>query len=361
MIFLVELFINRGEYTMHPTKKTIRDSFNWKATYVTILFALVFIILVLPSLVVLPSTFNQEVQISDEEEFSSEFKDNWNDNALVVHVLRDKSDQVETIPLEEYVIGVVSAEMPADFELEALKAQALAARTYIIQYMMATGADQEDAITDTVQHQVYYSDQELQQNWGADYQWKKANITRAVAETSGEILTYQNKPITPAFFSTSNGYTENAEDYWENELPYLKSVASPWDEASPRYLDQKTISIPEVEALLDINWDHLAETIPITKTDSNRIKTIKLGGESFTGRQIREKLELRSSDFELEKKDNHLIFTTKGYGHGIGMSQYGANGMAQEGKDYKTILHYYYQGVEVDTVSEAIPALHVQK
>lgn len=347
---------------MHPTKKYNTNRNHWKMSSITVISVLLFTILVIPALVVLPNTFQQTDQPNPQEAFPSYEEDYLtNEDDLAVQVLRTELDRVESVPIEQYVVGVVAAEMPADFELEALKAQALAARTYVVQYLSVAETKGEEAtIKDTVQHQVYRNNEELQQLWGNEYHQKIKKVTQAVLETRGEILTYQNQPITPAFFSTSNGYTENSEDYWENELPYLKSVSSPWDQASPRFLDQKIIPIDQVEEALDINWNHANNSISTTRTESNRIKTIELAGKTFTGRQIREALELRSTDFTLKQKDNHLIFTTKGYGHGVGMSQYGANGMAQEGNDYREIVYHYYQGVEIDTIADATPKLLVQ-
>src|SRR5699024_8414720 len=162
----------------------------------------------------------------------------------------------------------------------------------------------------------------------------------------------------PAFFSTSNGFTENSEDYWENEVPYLRSVESPWDEDSAKFLDQKTVTIEETEQLLGINLPK-SSAIPIetTRTEGNRVAELSLGEHSISGRDVREKLELRSSDFTIKQKDNHLIFTTKGFGHGIGMSQYGADGMAKDGKSYQDIVKYYYKDVEISSVTEAAPTL----
>src|SRR5699024_802281 len=263
------------------------------------------------------------------------------------------TDQVESIPLEQYVVSVVASEMPAEFELEALKEQALAARTYIIQYLLATDSlDQEKPITDTVQHQVYRNEAELQEQWGANYHRNIEKITEAVLSTAGEIITYDQLPITPAFFSTSNGKTENAEDYWENALPYLVSVDSPWDTDSPKYLDQKSIPIDQVEQQLGVAFTEPISEAQITYTESHRVETIELAGKTFTGRAIRETFDVRSTDFEIEQKYDHLVFTTKGFGHGVGMSQYGANGMAEEGKTYQEILTHYYQGIEIATIDE---------
>src|SRR5699024_9173106 len=136
-----------------------------------------------------------------------------------------------------------------------------------------------------------------------------------VAETKGEIMTYEDEPIFPAFFSTSNGYTENSEDYWENKLPYLRSVERPWDKKSPKFLDQKVISLNEVEETLGVQLSgNLNENE--TRTDGDRIQTVKLGGKEFSGKDIRETFGLRSSDFTMKQKNDHVIFTTKGFGHG---------------------------------------------
>ncbi|MFP7492574.1 stage II sporulation protein D [Terribacillus saccharophilus] len=270
--------------------------------------------------------------------------------SVAVEVSRTASNAVETVPLETYVTRVVASEMPADFELEALKAQAVAARTYVVRYMEDHQAEQPEAIevSDSTSDQVYKNEDELRQAWGKEYEEKMAKLSQAVQETSGEIITYDGEPITPSFFSTSNGYTENAEDYWENPLPYLKSVESPWDRQSPKFTDQKVIPIAEAEKLLGVTIDISKAPGGIKRNDSQRVAQVEIGGKQFTGREIREKLGLKSTDFTLSLKDDHLIFKTKGYGHGVGMSQYGANGMAAEGKSYSDILTYYYADTQID-------------
>ncbi|MBU5594343.1 stage II sporulation protein D [Amphibacillus sp. MSJ-3] len=309
------------------------------------------IVLSLPTIIILlfskePIEESVSEPINMEENLEAE-------SAVMVNVERSATSEVESIPLEQYVASVVASEMPADFELEALKAQALAARTYIVQYLLATGSvDPEQTITDTVQHQVYRNDVELKELWGSDYHWKMEKITEAVRTTAGQILTYDQSPITPVFFSTSNGKTENAEDYWENALPYLVSVDSPWDLESPKYLDQKSIPTAELEQELGINLTEPINEPPMTYTDSHRVQTVELGGHTFTGREVRETFDLQSTDFEIEQKNDHIIFTTRGFGHGVGMSQYGANGMAQEGKSYQDIVTHYYRGVEISTIDE---------
>ena len=248
--------------------------------------------------------------------------------------------------------------MSPEFETEALKAQALAARTYIVDHLIHQDGNGKSDVTDTTQHQVFKNENELKKLWGSNYDENMEKVNAAVKATKGEILTYDDAPIFPAFFSTSNGYTENSEDYWEDELPYLRSVESPWDEDSPKYLDQQTFSIDQIEQELAVDLPKESQLgIEITRTDSNRVKEINLAGNTFSGREVREKLGLQSSDFTIKQKNDHLIITTKGYGHGIGMSQYGANSMAKQGKSYKDIVKYYYQDVEVSTVSDTAPTL----
>lgn len=314
--------------------------------------------LVLPSLLVLPFAEKKEGGRLDEhlalpKEPANEIKKGKPDKNMnqAVAVYRSAKKTVDKLPLESYIIGVVAAEMPADFEMEALKAQALTARTYIISQLSKSGegglpggAD----VSDTVQHQVYMDDEDMKQAWGKDYKWKLKRIKEAVASTEGQILTYHNKPITASFFSTSNGYTENAEDYWKNEIPYLKSVPSPWDKESPKFEGRKVISVSDFEAKLGIKLKSDGDIGTITaRTPGKRIGKITIAGKEFTGREVREKLDLRSSDFTWMQKGSQIVITTKGYGHGVGMSQYGANGMAMEGKNFKQIVSYYYNGVEV--------------
>ncbi|UFT98916.1 stage II sporulation protein D [Radiobacillus kanasensis] len=334
---------------------------SWKKPSIILMTSLVSIILIIPTLIVVPFIQSGgEKQSVTTTKAAEQVSLNPSDSAFAVEVYRTDAKKVEEVPLESYVVRVVASEMPADFELEALKAQALAARTYVINFLehnnkkIPEGAD----VTDTVQHQVYKNDEELRATWGSDYNWKMEKITKAVAQTKGEIITYEKQPITPAFFSTSNGYTENSEDYWSDKLPYLRSVESPWDLDSPKYMDQKILTVAEVEKALGITLDPNAKAVAkISHTEGKRVAEVVIGGKTFTGRDIRQKLELRSSDFDIEQKNNHLIFTTKGYGHGIGMSQYGANGMAKEGKSYKDIVTYYYQGAKVSTVDSAVPKL----
>lgn len=278
-----------------------------------------------------------------------------------VPVYRTALNKIESIPVEDYVVGVVASEMPAEFEIEALKAQALAARTYIVKQMLQPTEmtlPENAVVTDTIHHQVYKNHEELQQLWGSDYEWKYVRIAKAVEETKGKIITYHNEPITAQFFSTSNGYTENAEDYWQNELPYLKSVESPWDTASPKFTATHEISVDSFEEKLDVSLpdDGSIGTI-VERTESNRVREVEIAGKRLTGREVRENLELNSSDFNWERNGDTIRIHTKGYGHGVGMSQYGANGMALEGMSAEEIISHYYNDVEVTNMSSYVAQL----
>ncbi|WP_042143821.1 stage II sporulation protein D [Paucisalibacillus sp. EB02] len=338
---------------------------KWKGP-AAFMFSLVFIILAVPTLIVIPFISNSEVQSQSIDQQKSETNSVETtglieDSAVEVAVMRTQTDQIENVPLEAYITGVVAEEMPVEFELEALKAQALAARTYVVNKMLYQTEEDTADVTDTIQDQVYKNDAELRAKWGTNYSQNMKKISEAVLATKGQIITHNDKPIDPQFFSTSNGFTENSEDYYINEIPYLRSVPSPWDEASPYYLDQETFTFEQVETALGIDLPNNKQlVIEATRTDSKRIGELNLEGNKFTGREVREKLKLRSNDFTIKQKDNYLIFTTKGNGHGVGMSQYGANGMAKEGKTYQDIVKYYYKDVEISKMDEAVPALVMQ-
>ncbi|WRP06414.1 stage II sporulation protein D [Rossellomorea aquimaris] len=331
---------------------------------VLIIFSIfISIIFIVPTLLVLPFSSEKETANLDEKLKNPPSVEELA-NSVEVAVYRSNQDLIEKLPLEQYVVGVVAGEMPADFEKEALKAQALAARTYIVNQLLLEdssvpkGAD----VTDTVSHQVYKNQKELAGLWGADYDWKVKKISEAVLETMGQVLTYDGKPITAAFFSTSNGFTENSEAYWPNEYPYLRSVESPWDSASPRFEDQKVIPIKEFEQKLGVTLPKDGSVGTITsRTEGKRVASVEINGKGFSGREIREKLELRSSDFTWYLKDDHIVIATKGYGHGVGMSQYGANGMAKEGKDYQDIVTHYYKDVKITESDKLLQKVTAQR
>ncbi|ART78238.1 stage II sporulation protein D [Sutcliffiella horikoshii] len=322
----------------------------------SILFVMV---LMVPTLLVMPFVDKESGQLAEELQPNQQIQNQVEpiDSPIDVAVYRHKQEMIEKIPLEDYIVGVVASEMPADFELEALKAQALAARTYILRQLMAEeklGTPEGADVTDTEQHQVYKSPEELKAAWAAeDFNWKMEKIKQAVAETAGSVLTYNNAPIDASYFSTSNGYTENSEEYWPNEIPYLRSVESPWDIDSEKYLSQVSLPVQDFQSKLGVTLgsDGSVGKI-ISRTTGNRVEAVDINGKKLSGREVRDILKLRSSDFTWERKGDNIVITTKGFGHGVGMSQYGANGMALEGKNYTQIISHYYKDVQIASADQ---------
>lgn len=253
----------------------------------------------------------------------------------------NKNNKILEVPLEEYVTGVVAGEMPASFELEALKAQALAARTYVIKHL-----EKKDIIASTTAAQVYLTKEELQKKWQNNYQKYYEKITQATTETKNQIITYDNQPIIAYYFSRSNGYTESSINVFKEERQYLNVVESKWDKDNSH-----TIKIAKKEFCdkLSINCDEIIIS-NIKKDNSNRIEIININNKTFTGIELRKKLSLRSTDFDIKINKEDLEITTRGYGHGVGMSQYGANFMAKDGYNYEQIIKYYYQNVEITNI-----------
>lgn len=322
--------------------------------YLVIALILLPVMLVLlPSVIVLyisPGDFQPTVKKGKD------FTQEELEQQIPIKVYRTKTKQVEQLPLERYIEGVVAAEMPAEFQLEALKAQAMAARTYIVRRLQEgdfSDVPEGAYVLDTVKHQVYLNEEERKEQWKSDFAWKNAKIREAVYETAGIILSYQGEPIEATFFSVSNGYTENAEDYWNVPLPYLKSVESPWDRQSPKFQRQISFPVEEVERKLGVRLHVSASTKSdkwykvLKMTDGQRIGLIEIGGKSFTGRQVRELLGLPSTAFTMKLASGRIFFLTKGYGHGVGMSQWGAQGMAEQGKSAEEIVKHYYRGIEL--------------
>jgi stage II sporulation protein D len=312
------------------------------------------VILILPTVLVLIAKPEQEAVAPQIEnriiEPSAEYDPSGD---MTVLVFRTSKEVVDDIPLEEYVMGVVSSEMPATFELEALKAQAIAARTFILKLMLNPGSTKVPkgaTVTDTVDHQVYHNMPELQELWGDDYEWRISRIKEAVLITKGKILTYDGEPITASFFSTSNGYTENSEDYLTEEIPYLRSVDSPWDGQSLRFNGKKEFSLTDFEQKLDASLPSDGSVGAIVeRTDGGRVAKVNINGEELIGRDVVDLLDLDSSDFSWQRTGETVVVETRGLGHGVGMSQYGANGMAKEGSSYEGILNHYYRGVSLET------------
>lgn len=256
--------------------------------------------------------------------------------------LKLNTGETINIALEDYVIGVVGSEMPALFNSEALKAQSVAARTYALK-KTSMGA----TLTATTSDQVYKTNDQLKAMWGNSYDTYYNKVKNAVLATKGEVMTYNGNYIDALYFSTSNGRTEDPIYVWSYTQPYLKSVDSKWDIGTTFFNATKTISKSEISSKLGVNLTSISEITINSLTTGGRVNSVTIAGKEFTGVQIRTLLGLRSADFTVSESGNNIVFTTKGWGHGVGMSQYGANGMANAGYSYSQILKHYYTGISI--------------
>lgn len=259
-------------------------------------------------------------------------------NETMVTVYRS-SGIVEQIALETYVVGVVAAEMPASFNIEALKAQSVLARTYALKKI-----SNNQILTDTTSTQVYKDTNQLKSLWGSSYETYYNKIKNATIATKDQYLTYNGNYIEALYHSTSNGQTENSLAVWGNYYPYLISVDSHWDLQASSYLRETPKDFNVISSILGIPFDEGTSIEILSRTSGNRIERIKIGDNIYTGIQLRNLLGLRSADFDIVVTNGIASLVTRGYGHGVGMSQYGANGMANEGYTYRQILSHYYPG-----------------
>lgn len=275
-----------------------------------------------------------------------------------VKVFITSENKVQDVDLEEYIVSVVSSEMPADFEIEALKAQSIAARTYLaakkVKHCDKAG---DGEICDTIHCQVYMSKESRIEKWkdsDGEANWNK--IKEAVDDTKGKVLSYDGELVMyPQFFSTSSGKTEKAVDVFSNDVPYLVSVETTGEEVAPKFKSEEPIDINEFINTVNNEYhkagltkENIKNQIEIiNRTESGGVKEIRLGDEKIKGTEFRTLLKLNSTNFEFEISDTEIKFNCKGYGHGVGMSQWGANVMAKEGQKYDYILKHYYTGVDI--------------
>ncbi len=278
-----------------------------------------------------------------------------------ISVYFKNEDNVKQIELEEYLVGVLAGEMSPTYHLDALKAQAVAARSYILSKVadhidgkIAQEHNGAMVCTDYKHCKAWRSIDEIKTGWDSrftdDYETK---IRNAVEQTAGEYLIYDSKVVKAYFYAISSGRTENVSDVWEASLPYLKSVASNEDIGSDGYESMSTypkdLFLQKLKTIhQDIEISDTSKMITnIKRTEGGSVRTIEIGNKEFSGEQLRELFKLRSANFELSADGDKIIFKVLGYGHGVGMSQNGANVMANNGRDYIDILKHYYTGVDI--------------
>lgn len=278
---------------------------------------------------------NSEIRV--EEDVKEEITEDVKEELITVY--RTNGDVIN-IGLTEYLVGVVAGEMPASFPIEALKAQAVVARTYTMKSLQIGRK-----LTDSTSTQVYKDNNQLRNLWGNDYDRYYQRIYDAVTSTDNICVYYNGDYIDAVYHSTSNGYTEDAVNVWGNRIPYLQTVASTWDQNVSSYL--KIITKEESDIISILGLDNLYEIQILERNNSGRVEKVQIGNKIFSGVELRNMLGLRSTDFEIIKDNNIITITTKGYGHGVGMSQYGAKGMAEQGYSYREILNHYYTNVNI--------------
>lgn len=269
-----------------------------------------------------------------------------------------RSGAVETLTVEAYLCGVLRGEMPAVFHMEALKAQTVAERTYLY-YQIAAGTKEAhpaaDVCDDPACCTAYLSEEEAREKWGAAFEENNRRIEEAVAATDGQVMYYEGEPIMAVFHSSSAGLTATSGEVWRADLPYLVSVESPESaETVPQYDSVCTVSAEEFRRCIEKEYPaaQLKGTPKewfgaVKKTDTGRVESVQIGGAAVAGQELRRLFALRSTAFTVEASDEAVTFHVTGYGHGVGMSQYGANTLAQAGSTWREILCWYYTGITI--------------
>lgn len=291
-----------------------------------------------------------------EEQVSYDYKQYNN-----IKLYHSKTSQIEEIPIDEYLYGVVSAEMPASFETEALKAQAVVARTYTIYKIQTNKGKHEgaDICDNSTCCQAWISKEDRFNKWeetSRQTNWDK--IVNAVNSTKGKIVTYNGKPINAFFHSNSGGKTETTINVWGGDnYPYLQSVATSGEDTYSQYKSEVILSkeefvnkIKEKHSDFSINFNEENCIQILEYTEGNRVKTIKIGNLNLSGVEVRTLLNLKSANFTINVEENNIKFAVLGYGHGVGMSQTGADSMAKQGSNYEDIIKHFYTGVEISNL-----------
>jgi len=329
----------------------------------TIVYVIVFIFFIT---ILLPVFITQGCDM-----FSKPEKGYIDEQPIEVTLYMHQDKMIKKVDLEEYIKGVVAAEMPASFHIEALKAQAIAARTYTVKRMELLGGKPNidhpdvDVCTDSTHCQAWISEEQFRNNLKKQfgmfgYRKYFDRVSKAVEDTRGLILVYNDEPIDPLFHSTSGGFTENSEEVFSSKVPYLRSVASPYEKHSPKLVSTVDMKVSDFIKALKAKVNGLsldAKDIPggikvLDVSQGGKVISVQIGNKVLSGREVRAALSLNSTNFKIEREDDGVKITTIGYGHGVGMSQYGADGMAQKGYKYDEILKHYYTGVKIKKIQE---------
>lgn len=326
-----------------------------------ILIVVIFLLLIPPVIVnLLPkkeNTAGQPASTDDPDEIIIEMTS----EDVIISMYNQETKELIRLPIEEYLVGVVAGEMPATFDEEALKAQAVAARTFAVEKMLSFGGkgcnlkEGADVCGSFAHCQEWISEDMMRKNWGEEFDVKYAKILQAVNGTKGEIMKYNGKPIEVLYHSTSNGKTEEASEVFSSSLPYYRTVESTGEEDAPKfegsvtYTNQEFAKIFKSRYNVKLNPANLKKEIKINGyTESGRIRDLTVGGLKLKATEFRLLYKLNSTDITFVFGKDSITMKTKGYGHGVGMSQVGADRMAQQGYNYKDILYHYYQGVEIE-------------
>ena len=328
--------------------------------YFTGFFIIFFII---PVICTVPHKKEEQVQETVAETENTQIQEEYNyEKYKTIKLLHSETMQIEELNIDEYLYGVVSSEMPANFELEALKAQAVVARTYTIYQIIHNSSKHENAdICDNYSCcQAWISKEERFSKWNseeAESNWNK--IVQAVNETKGKIVTYNKQPINAFFHANSGGVTESSLNIWSGiDYPYLKSVETSGEEGYTQYASEVILNKQELLEKIQIQYEDCEidfdkqDSIEILEyTSSGRVKTIKIGNKEIAGTEARTLLGLKSTNFVVTIDGENIIFSVTGYGHGVGMSQTGADILAKQGLKYEEIIKHFYTNVEIIDVN----------
>ncbi len=265
---------------------------------------------------------------------------------ITVSVNLVDENKVVNLDLESYIVGVVAGEMPASYSTEALQCQAIAARSYVVNYMEE---NKNYNLTNTTSNQVYLTTDQMKAKWNSNYEKYYNKILMAVESTKNKVMKYDGKTIKAFYFAVSNGYTEDVKNVFGGNLPYLKSVESD-DSNYKNYVNTINISKEDFCLKLKITNCEEIKISNIIKDNTNRISSLVVNDKMFKGTDFRQLLALKSTDFVININNNKVTITTKGSGHGVGMSQYGAEVLAKKGYNYEQILKKYYQGIEIENI-----------